>query len=208
MAKKVPKSTAALSLLVVLLSAALWFFYTAYRNLEASYGELRHRYEELLAQNATVIIINDRDYFDVARELVEKASKSIYVIMYVLKYKPGDPDYPVNQLVWALGNACQRGVEVSVILEGDVYEGGVMVNQAAYDYFVSVGVNVTFDSGHVRTHCKLVVVDELMVLVGSHNWTEYALERNHEASVLIISEEVAEEEIEYFNELWAEATGG
>ena len=206
MTKRAGKSTLVLGLLVLILAGALWLLYDAYTKLEAEYKELKHRYEELLAQNATVIIINDRDYFDIAEELVQEAEESIYVIMYVLKYKPGDPTYPVNRLVWALGNASARGVKVAVILEEDVYEGGAKVNQPAYDYFVKVNVNVTYDSGNVRTHCKLIVIDRLMVLVGSHNWTESALEYNHEASVLIISEEVAEREIEYFNEIWAEAS--
>ena len=202
MAKAVPKSTAALGLLVVLLAAALGYFYTAYTDLKTDYEELRQEYLYLLNQNSTVIIINNRSYCQVALELVRAANVSIYVIMYVLKYDPGDKADPANELVWALGNASKRGVEVAVILEGSV-----SVNQAAYDYLSAVGVNVTYDSPHVTTHCKLMVIDHRLVLVGSHNWTESALWYNNEASVLIVSEEVAGREEEYFNKVWEEAQG-
>ena len=124
--------------------------------------------------------------------------------MYVVKYDPDDPDDPVNVLLWALGNASVRGVEVAVIIEGETAE----MSQKAYDYLARVGVNATWDPGGVRTHCKLVVIDRYLVLLGSHNWTESALSYNHETSVLIRSEEAAEEEIRYFNQVWAEAKGG
>ena len=202
MAKGISRSTAFLGLLVVLLAAALGYFYTAYMDLKADYEELRQEYFYLLNQNATVIIINNQSYYEIALKLVKKANVSIYVIMYVLKYDPGDKADPANELVWALGNASARGVEVAVILEGSV-----AVNQAAYNYFRAVGVNVTYDSTHVTTHCKLMIIDHRYVLVGSHNWTESALWYNNEASVLIISEEVAKREEEYFNRLWEEAQG-
>ena len=175
-----------------------------YYRLLADYLALNESYWELLHRpGANITVINDRDYASVAMELVEAANKSIYLVVYVLKYDPGDPIDPVNDLVWALGNACERGVAVNVILEGEVE-----LNQAAFDYLSGVGANITYDAGGVRTHCKLLIVDELFVLVGSHNWTESAMSYNHEASVLIRSAEIARLEIEYFNELWAEATGG
>jgi len=196
-----PRSTAVLTLMVILLTAALAFLYTAYSDLQERYRELKHNYEALVPE-ADVIIINDRDYYSVAKELIEAANESVYVIMYVLKYDPGDPDDPANALVWALGNASARGVEVAVIIEGETAE----TSEAAYNYFMKVGVNATWDREGVRTHCKLMIVDRYLVLVGSHNWTESALSYNHETSVLIRSEKAAEAEIRYFNQIWAEAT--
>jgi len=195
-------TTGALSLLVLALMGALAFLYSAYTDLKADYEELKHDYERLVAE-ADVVILNDRDYYRVAHELVEAANESIYVIMYVVKYDPGDADDPVNVLLWALGNASERGVKVAVIIEGETAE----TSQRAYDYLAKVGVNATWDPKGVRTHCKLVVVDRYLVLLGSHNWTESALSYNHETSVLIRSEEAAEEEIRYFNAVWAEAKG-
>ena len=50
----------------------------------------------------------------------------------------------------------------------------------------------------------MVVVDQL-TLLGSANWTFYALTNNNEVSVLIRSKEVAKELIDYFNKV--KATG-
>ena len=193
------KVLGALTLILLFIIAAL---YSAYTELAADYEELRRKYEHLAAE-AAIEVVNDRDYYAVALELIESANESIYVIMFVVKYDPGDPDDPVNRLLWALGNASERGVKVAVIIEGETAE----TSQKAYDYLVRAGVNATWDPEGVRTHCKLVVVDRYLTLIGSHNWTESALSYNHETSVLIRSEEAAEEEIRYFNAVWAEAKG-
>jgi len=235
MGKMLTRGETALIMALIIITALFMWNYVAYEELEKSYAELEGEHEELsgryrelnetywrlladyLALNesywellqrpeANITVINDRDYASVAMELVEAANESIYLVVFILKYDPGDPIDPVNDLVWALGNACERGVAVNVILEGrsDIIE----INQAAFDYLSSVGANITYDAGGITTHCKLLIVDELFVLVGSHNWTESAMSYNHEASVLIRSAEIARLEIEYFNELWAEATGG
>ena len=235
MRKALTRGEIGLVMIVIMVTGLFMWSYVAYEELDKSYAELKDRYEKLsssyqalndtyrrlltdyLALNESywellqrlevnITVINDRDYASVAMELVEAANRSIYLVVFILKYDPGDPIDPVNDLVWALGNACERGVAVNVILEGksDV----ISINQAAFDYLSSVGANITYDAGGITTHCKLLIVDELFVLVGSHNWTESAMSYNHEASVLIRSAEIARLEIEYFNELWAEATGG
>jgi phosphatidylserine/phosphatidylglycerophosphate/cardiolipin synthase-like enzyme len=50
-----------------------------------------------------------------------------------------------------------------------------------------------------------MVVDGQLTLLGSTNWTYYALTNNHEAAVLIRSKEVAKELTDYFNRV--KATG-
>jgi phosphatidylserine/phosphatidylglycerophosphate/cardiolipin synthase-like enzyme len=64
-------------------------------------------------------------------------------------------------------------------------------------------VDVIFDSPEKTTHAKLMIVDAQMTLLGSTNWTYYALTNNHEASLLIRSKEVAKELTDYFNQVKA-----
>ncbi len=44
-----------------------------------------------------------------------------------------------------------------------------------------------------------MVVDGKLILLGSTNWTYYALTNNHEASVLIQSKELGKALVDYFN---------
>ena len=55
------------------------------------------------------------------------------------------------------------------------------------------------------THAKLMVVDGQLSLLGSTNWTYYALTNNNETSVLVRSKEVARAFGDYFNQV--KATG-
>ena len=68
------------------------------------------------------------------------------------------------------------------------------------------GVEVIYDSPFKTTHTKFMVVDNKLILLGSANWTFYALTNNNEVSVLIRSKEVAMELIDYFNRVKATAT--
>jgi phosphatidylserine/phosphatidylglycerophosphate/cardiolipin synthase-like enzyme len=61
------------------------------------------------------------------------------------------------------------------------------------------GVEVVYDSLSKTTHAKCMVVDGKLTLLGSTNWTYYALTSNNEASVLIRSKEVAKAFTDYFN---------
>jgi len=54
------------------------------------------------------------------------------------------------------------------------------------------GVPVQMDNNGTTTdHLKLVVIDNKIVYVGSHNWSESALYYNHETSVRTVSEIIA-----------------
>lgn len=53
-------------------------------------------------------LVDDR-YFNELKDLLLKANSSVYVIMYVIKYDPNEPDDPVNQLLSVLAELRTRG---------------------------------------------------------------------------------------------------
>jgi len=140
-------------------------------------------------------ILENREYYYELLELINSANETIYVIMYVMKYDPDDPFDPANDLIRALVNASNRGVNVNVILESEV-----STNDEAYWYLKSNGVSVYYDNGS-RTHAKIVIIDSRIIIVGSHNWTESALWYNNEVSLIVYSRELANHLISYFNEI-------
>jgi phosphatidylserine/phosphatidylglycerophosphate/cardiolipin synthase-like enzyme len=50
---------------------------------------------------------------------------------------------------------------------------------------------VKLDGESTTDHMKLVIIDDEIVYVGSHNWSESSLYYNTETSVKIVSEQVA-----------------
>ena len=149
--------------------------------------------------------IPNRLYYPAVHELLKQAKKSVYIVMFEMFYYRKYPESLENQLVQDLIDAHKRGVNVEVILEQDTWgritrrnkrEGGFMLSEA--------GVQVYFDSRSQATHDKLIIVDERYTIIGSTNWSYYALEKNNEASVLIDSIPLAKFYLEEFNRIKSE----
>jgi phosphatidylserine/phosphatidylglycerophosphate/cardiolipin synthase-like enzyme len=147
-----------------------------------------------------VQLVTDVQYFEVAKKLIHEAKYSIKVMMFEMGYYDKYPNTPSNLLVKELMNATKRGVKVEVILE--VKEGEDRTakrNRHTGKILSEGGVEVIYDPLSKTTHAKLMVVDGQLSLLGSTNWTYYALTSNNEASVLIRSQELARAIIDYFN---------
>ena len=141
----------------------------------------------------------DQEYYPEVHKAFTNARKSILCIMYMAKLDPGHTDGDEYQLVLDLINAHKRGVKVLVIFDQNVkfWEKGKKrdiierKSEYAYDLLLHAGVPVFYDSKNRVTHSKVMVVDEYITIVGSANWTYGALRKNHEASVMIKSRDVA-----------------
>jgi phosphatidylserine/phosphatidylglycerophosphate/cardiolipin synthase-like enzyme len=144
----------------------------------------------------------DAHYFQVAKKMIQEAKYSIQVMMFEMGYYDRNPNTPSNLLIRELINAKKRGVKVEVVLE--VREGEDRTakrNRHTGKMLSEEGVEVIYDSLSKTTHAKYVVVDGRLTLLGSTNWTYYALTNNNEASVLIRSKEVAKAFVDYFNQV-------
>jgi len=151
-------------------------------------------------------VVLDAQYFQIAKKMIQEAKHSVQVMMFEMGYYDRNPNTPSNLLIKELIDAKKRGVKVEVILE--VREGEDRTakrNRHAGKILSDGGVEVIYDSPFKTTHAKLMVVDGKITLLGSTNWTYYALTNNHEASILIRSKEVAKAFTDYFNQV--KATG-
>jgi phosphatidylserine/phosphatidylglycerophosphate/cardiolipin synthase-like enzyme len=153
-----------------------------------------------------VQLVMDGQYFQVAKKMIQEAKHSIQVMMFEMGYYDQHPNTPSNLLIKELIDARKRGVKVEVILE--VKEGEDRTtkrNRHTGKILSEGGVEVIYDSPSKTTHAKLMVADGQLTLLGSTNWTYYALTNNNEASVLVRSKEVAQALKDYFNQV--KATG-
>jgi len=174
----------------------------SYTSLNSSYSELQVDYEEATERIAEleqmVDVLLDREYYQSVKDDMENASETILVAMYSMIYDPGDLDDWANDLIRELVNAKDRGVNVTVIIENRTYFGYMNDNLEAYQYLSENNVTVQLDNEDDTDHMKLVIIDDNIVYVGSHNWSESGLYYNHETSVKIVSEDIAEIFTAYF----------
>jgi len=140
----------------------------------------------------------NKEYDVEITSLIQEAKESIYIVMYCIQ--PGENKYhPVHKMLQELIESHRRGVEIEVILEIDD-KGGYLNEQnvKAKEILEKEGIKVHFDSGGTVTHVKLIIIDDYITVVGSHNWTYTAFALNNEASVVIEGSEVATEFYRYF----------
>lgn len=170
--------------------------------VEGELTSLRGNYTRLLAAvNLSLALLPDRAYFPQALSLLAAANRSIHAAIYVVKYDPGDADDPVNALLEGLVAARRKGLDVRVLVDEETNAS----YRQTITYLQEHGVPVRLDrSSGITTHTKIVVIDGRYLIVGSHNWTESALSRNHEYSTLLEGSSYAEEADGYFQTLWDE----
>ncbi|MDD5773282.1 MAG: phospholipase D-like domain-containing protein [bacterium] len=116
----------------------------------------------------------------------------------------------VYKLCSSLVDAKKRGVRVKVILDQNIdymrerKEDEWQVedkNQNAFSFFKKNGIEVFYDTKNIYTHSKAIVIDENIVISGSTNWSNSALNKNNEASVLIRSSELAKSFLKDFSDI-------
>jgi len=125
------------------------------------------------------------------------------MVMYLISLDRQDKGSRVFRLMDELARAKQRGAEVKVILD---YQGGSgftadKTNYEAFRFLKDRGIEVYFDNAGVITHNKAIVIDKRIVISGSHNWSDAALQRNNETSFLIESPELARQLLDEFSRI-------
>ncbi|AFL66101.1 phospholipase D-like domain-containing protein [Desulfurococcus amylolyticus] len=145
-------------------------------------------------------LLLDREYYDAVLGTLGSANRSVYIVMYVVKYDPGERGDPVNILLETLTELKNRGVDVKIVVDDTTYKS---YNETIY-YLLSLDIPVRLDeSSAVTTHTKMVIIDNSTVILGSHNWTESALMNNHEASIETNCTSIVSKALSYFDNIWA-----
>jgi len=152
----------------------------------------------------------DREYIPFVRVSLATAAKQILAQQFVIDARPdADANGEVRYLLHALGAAACRSLDVRVLLAQVVVEKPfpVDVNASAARFLIARGVRVRRlpERFGVQMHTKCTVVDNDLVIVGSHNWTSRAFSQNSETSLALKSSECASYVTERFESLWSRA---
>lgn len=145
------------------------------------------------ATAATVQIVTDGAAPSEFVRLVSGAKRSVDVVAFEYVFT-GVAVRPINE---ALRAAVQRGVKVRVLVDD-----GVPASLLALPGLRAFGVDARADTGVMKTHNKLVIVDGTAFLAGSTNLSPTSLTRNHETNVIVRIAAPAAALQAYFNRIW------
>jgi phosphatidylserine/phosphatidylglycerophosphate/cardiolipin synthase-like enzyme len=156
---------------------------------------------------AEVAPADSRDYFPVVHDLLAGARHSIDVVLYQSRFYFEYPLSASNTLIADLVDAAERGVKVRAVIEiADWNYENSEDNRDVWSVLRGAGVETYFDPAETTSHSKLVIVDGRYTVMGSTNWSYYALDKNNEATVVVDSDGIAEDFTAYFDEIVAAST--
>jgi phosphatidylserine/phosphatidylglycerophosphate/cardiolipin synthase-like enzyme len=152
------------------------------------------------------ILLTNEDYFPALLMAIDEAQSEIFMSIFSFKTGVHKNSYP-DRILGHLAKAVKRGVKVTVILEttgGRLDELNIQ-NRQTGKLLEETGVKVYFDSPRKTTHTKLVVIDERLIILGSHNLTQSALKHNNEISILLERPDLAKRARNYMLTIIKEA---
>lgn len=125
-------------------------------------------------ETSTLEILVASDYPKRIIPLIEQAQNEVLISVFLWNFYFNDPGCQVQKLNQALIRAVQRGVKVKALVS----------NESSLKKMVEMGVVVKGSQFANKLHNKIMIIDQKYCIIGSHNLTKNALERNYEISVL------------------------
>jgi phosphatidylserine/phosphatidylglycerophosphate/cardiolipin synthase-like enzyme len=152
---------------------------------------------------STTELLVARQFLSRVPALMENAERSIKVMQFVVQVKGKSAKMSSRELCIKLAAKVRDGVQVQALLNqaGGGWRAPAL-NRQASKWLAERGVEVRTLGSSRTCHAKLIVIDDQIAIIGSHNWTPYALERNFEVSVLIRDAACARQLARHFDELW------
>jgi len=148
------------------------------------------------------------DYPKVITPLVDQATTSIDILMYEWKWYGHTSAGGVQKLNLAICAAAHRGVRVQVLLNIESMGHAITkINTRTAGFLERAGCKVKFGQVGVATHAKMMLIDDRILVLGSHNFSMGAFKKNQEASIVVDGREDIGPYRQYFKDLWEQFFG-
>ena len=130
-------------------------------------------------------------FFPKAVDQINQAQISISICVFTARYYRGQSRNPVNELFDALRRAAARGVCVRMLLNQNFQDdGSAKGNEFIIRYFKNHNFQAAMGGKSTRLHSKLLLIDNQITVIGSHNYSARAQRTNFETSVIVKSREI------------------
>jgi len=157
-------------------------------------------------EKSKIIPLFDEDYSNIAKKLIHEAKKKIYITTYKLEPRKGPRAQRINSLIEELFAAHLRGVQIYMLLNFyENHKATSNINWYAARIFQKNGIIAKYQTSGRTLHQKLILIDDVYVIAGSHNLSVKSLAENIELSFLIQDDIIYKESETKFLKLWETA---
>ena len=137
-------------------------------------------------------VIVGKDFPQKVIPLIEHAKKTIKIIVYDWRWYSNDAGNAVQLFNQAIIRSVRRGVKVRAIANNDFIVSTLNQN----------GIDAKKIAVQGLVHAKLMIIDDNIVILGSHNYTHNAFVLNKEISVILIDFDNFLDFNNFFESLW------
>lgn len=137
-------------------------------------------------------IVIGSDYPKKLIPLLDNAKKNVDIVVYDWRWYADQLAHPVQQFNMAIVRAVQRGVIVRAVVNAHIL----------LPVLTKVGVKVRQLPDRRTLHSKLILIDNKILVIGSHNFTRNAFTSNIETSVILDLPENESRFQSFFNNLY------
>jgi phosphatidylserine/phosphatidylglycerophosphate/cardiolipin synthase-like enzyme len=124
--------------------------------------------------------------------LIEAAKKQISIVVFDWRWYSDQPGNPVQLFNQSIIRARRRGVAVRALVN----------SVAIVNILKDEGCNAKKLLSENLLHVKMILIDDDIAIIGSHNYSQSAFTTNFEVSVLIRDSVGAQEFLVFFNQLF------
>lgn len=124
--------------------------------------------------------------------LIDAAKQSIKIIVFDWRWYPNEPANPAQLFNQSIIRAKKRGVDVKVISNV----------QDVIAVLKSQGCEAKRPATSRLIHAKMILIDDKILVMGSHNFTQSAFTMNYEISLILEDEKPLDNFIDFFNNLF------
>lgn len=125
-------------------------------------------------------------------ELIDTAKVSLNIVAFDWRWYVDNPSNPMQQVNLAILRAIARGVRVRALLN----------HRSNLREFNTLGIKAKCLRHKKPLHAKMIMIDDKIVVSGSHNMTRSALALNYEISYVLFDADLIERALLFFNRLY------
>lgn len=150
-----------------------------------------------------IILLPDEQISANYVSIIDNAKKEILLSTFKMQHSSKPKGKKVSAIYTALINAHNRGIKIKILT--NISSGNdflAMSNKIASKILSNNGIEVRGLQNGKITHAKICIVDDDIILIGSHNITMRAFNQNFECSLLLKNLDLAKEMKEIFIKYW------
>lgn len=161
-------------------------------------------------ETRSALLLADGDYLPYTSSRIRHAVKRVWASIFIIDVRTHrDRDRDVRGLLAELVAADRRGVDVRLVIGRPRDASSIyLANITTYHFlskFKRLPVRVYRPAERDLHHSKYVVVDDSLVISGSHNWTHDAFNDNVELSVAVESVDLNGQLADEFARNWTKS---